>query len=104
MLRNLLKKLVWKKSEQIKTKPLKKQSTPKESVKKFSSSIAPNRFLKFYHQNKSRLNVERRGSYKDRKAHGICVRCQKKSLPYIVFCEYHQRKQKSYNLKARMAQ
>lgn len=61
----------------------------------------PNRFVKFYHQNQERLNNERRGSYTSRKKGGICVRCRRKALPGIVFCDYHQAKQKEYNLKAR---
>jgi hypothetical protein len=61
----------------------------------------PNRFLKFYHQNKKRLNKERRGSYTGRKSSGTCVRCKKPALRGIVFCEYHQQKQKEYNKKAR---
>jgi len=74
---------------------------PKEEKKEESSSEYPNRFLKFYYQNKERLNQERRGSYSSRKKDGTCVRCKQKSLPGIVFCEYHQQKQKEYNLKAR---
>jgi len=47
------------------------------------------------------LNKERRGSYSEHKSRGICVRCSKKSLSKIVFCSYHQQKQKGYNKKAR---
>jgi len=61
----------------------------------------PNRFLKFYHLNKKRLNKYRRGSYKKKKRLGLCVRCSNKIVPGIVFCSYHQRKQKEYNKKAR---
>lgn len=61
----------------------------------------PNRFLKFYHQNKDRLNKERRGSYKSKHKSGLCVRCSNKAAPNIVFCLYHQQKQKAYNKKAR---
>ena len=60
-----------------------------------------NRFIKFYHQNKEKLNDNRRLSYSERKKKGICVRCKNKSLKGIVFCEYHQKKQKDYNKKAR---
>ena len=61
----------------------------------------PNRFLKFYHQNKEQLNENRRLSYSERKSLGVCVRCKNKALKGIVFCEYHQSKQKGYNQKAR---
>jgi hypothetical protein len=60
-----------------------------------------NRFLKFYHENKARLNKERRGSYKKKQRDGICVRCNKKALKKIVFCSYHRKKQQEYNKKAR---
>ena len=61
----------------------------------------PNRFLKFYYQNQEKLNQERRGSYSERKKSGICVRCNRKAVPGIVFCEVHQNLQKGYNQKAR---
>ncbi len=61
----------------------------------------PNRFVKFYHLNKEKLNKERRGGYSSRRKDGICVRCKRKVVPGIVFCEYHQEKQKEYNKKAR---
>jgi hypothetical protein len=61
----------------------------------------PNRFLKFYHQNKKKLNKGRRLSYSERKKQGICVRCKRKAISKIVFCEYHQQKQIRYNKKAR---
>ncbi|MFH0700907.1 MAG: hypothetical protein V2A62_00555 [Candidatus Woesearchaeota archaeon] len=61
----------------------------------------PNRFLKFYHLNKERLNQQRRGGYSGHKKEGMCVRCKQKALPGIVFCEYHQQKQKEYNQMAR---
>jgi hypothetical protein len=60
-----------------------------------------NRFVKFYHLNKERLIKERRGSYSERRNSGICVRCKRKVVPGIVFCEYHQAKQREYNQKAR---
>jgi hypothetical protein len=61
----------------------------------------PNRFVRFYHLNQNRLNKERRGGYSERKKDGICVRCKRKAVEGIVFCEYHQQKQKEYNQKAR---
>ena len=61
----------------------------------------PNRFLKFYHENKTRLNKERRGSYTKKQKNGICVRCKRKALKNIVFCSYHRKKQQEYNKKAR---
>ena len=60
-----------------------------------------NRFLKFYHQNKKRLNKERRSKYQIHKEKGLCVRCNKHAVAGIVFCEYHKSKQKGYNAKAR---
>lgn len=60
-----------------------------------------NRFLKFYHLNKKELNKERRGSYSEKKKKSICVRCSRKAVAGIVFCEYHQDKQKTYNKNAR---
>lgn len=77
--------------------------TKRKSSQKSSNdqNTPPNRFLKFYYLNQKQLNEERRSSYNKRKKNGICVRCKKKSLPGIVFCEYHQHKQKEYNEKAR---
>lgn len=60
-----------------------------------------NRFQKFYHLNKKRLNKERRSSYKTKFKKGTCVRCKRKAKKDIVFCDYHQQKQKEYNAKAR---
>ncbi len=61
----------------------------------------PNRFLKFYHENKKKLNKERKGTYHKKQKSGICVRCKNKVVSGIVFCSYHQQKQKEYNKKAR---
>ena len=61
----------------------------------------PNRFLKFYHENKKRLNKERRSRYYTHKKKGLCVRCGHKALAGIVFCELHKKKQKIYNKNAR---
>ena len=61
----------------------------------------PNRFIKFYHLNKKRLNKVRRGMYDKKRKIGVCVRCNKKVVHGIVFCSYHQNKQKEYNKKAR---
>lgn len=66
-----------------------------------SKEAYPNRFLKFYHINKKRLARERRTLYHQKKESGICARCKKKAVEGIVFCEYHQQKQKEYNKKAR---
>lgn len=60
-----------------------------------------NRFLKFYHNNKKRLNKERRSKYQIHKEKGLCVRCSEPAVEGIVFCEYHKSKQKGYNAKAR---
>ncbi|MBT3298355.1 hypothetical protein HN385_05495 [archaeon] len=64
-------------------------------------NVYDNRFVKFYHLNKKRLNKERRGSYKSKSKGGICVRCNRKAVKDIVFCKYHQARQKEYNAKAR---
>ena len=61
----------------------------------------PNRFLKFYHLNKKRLNKERRSKYDESKKSNKCIRCYRKSVEGIVFCGYHQLKQKEYNRSAR---
>ena len=61
----------------------------------------PNRFLKFYHLNKKRLQKERNSAYSLKKERGICVRCRRKASEGIIFCEYHQQKQVEYNKKAR---
>jgi hypothetical protein len=90
-----------KKKKNKSNKKSKKNKTPAQSSVQSSTKEYPNRFLKFYHLNQKRLNQERRGSYNDRKKAGICVRCQKKAQPGIVFCEHHQTLQKGYNAKAR---
>ena len=61
----------------------------------------PNRFLKFYHGNKRRLLKERKNSYYEKRKNGICVRCNRKVVPSIIFCSYHQQRQVEYNQKAR---
>ena len=76
-------------------KRLLKKLTRKEDKK------YPNRFLKFYYENQNRLNKERRSTYSEKKDAGICVRCNKKALAGIVFCQYHKKRQKDYNKKAR---
>jgi len=85
----------FKREEEVKKQKEESSAKPSESVE------YNNRFVKFYHLNKERLNQERRGSYSSRKKEGVCVRCKNKSLPGIVFCEYHQSKQKEYNKTAR---
>jgi len=62
---------------------------------------APNRFLRFYYHNKRRLLHERKGVYYHKKKDGICVRCNQPIVKGIIFCSYHQEKQKSYNAKSR---
>lgn len=61
----------------------------------------PNRFLKFYYLNQKRLMTERKGSYYQKRKTGICVRCSKQVVPEIIFCSYHQEKQRRYNKLAR---
>ncbi len=73
----------------------------KKKTSKKNKDRYKNRFQKFYHLNKKRLNKERRGSYKIKSDKGVCVRCKKKSLKNIVFCSYHKARQKEYNVIAR---
>lgn len=70
--------------------------------RKTSNQVYSNRFLKFYHLNKSRLNKKRRSSYLKKKKVGICVRCNRKAIEGIVFCSYHQKKQIIYNHNSRL--
>lgn len=105
MFKKLLKKLTGK--EDTKKSP-KRKTNKKKTAKKGTRAKAKttktkfeNRFQKFYHLNKTRLNKERRGSYKTKAKKGKCVRCKLKAKPGIVFCDYHQKKQKDYNAKAR---
>lgn len=72
------------------------QTKPKEH------SGHSNRFLKFYYNNKKRLLKERKSLYHEKKQKGICVRCSRKVMEGIVFCEYHQQKQVWYNQKSRI--
>ncbi len=99
----MIKKLWGKiKGRGKKTVSKKKKLSKKRSSKKTKSKDEyENRFQKFYHLNKKRLNKERRSSYKSRSKNGVCVRCSKKVVKGIVFCKYHQAKQKEYNAKAR---
>ena len=92
---------IFNKIKDIKDSKQKDSSLTKKRRKKKSKEEYENRFQKFYHLNKKRLNKERRESYNVRMRRGICVRCSKKVVKGIVFCEYHQQKQKEYNKKAR---
>ncbi|HLD72651.1 MAG TPA: hypothetical protein VJA23_03625 [Candidatus Nanoarchaeia archaeon] len=131
MWKNLLNKVKWKITElkqkrefkrKIKTEKIIQKNEEKEKKieekskavvvesKKITESGAvnqsintrySNRFLKFYYLNQNKLNKERRKSYSYRKGKGICVRCKQKSLPGIIFCEFHQQKQQTYNYRSR---
>ena len=72
-----------------------------KKLRKKKTSDYDNRFVKFYHLNKKRLCKERKSTYHEKKKKGICVRCNKKAVPGIVFCKYHQGMQVGYNKKAR---
>lgn len=72
------------------------QRSKKIVIKNYS-----NRFLKFYHLNRQRLLKERYAAYYSRRKSEICVRCKNPVVSGIIFCEYHQMKQKEYNQKAR---
>ena len=73
----------------------------KEATAEKNNPKHVNRFLKFYHHNKVRLLTERKSLYYEKKKNGICVRCDRKVLEGIIFCDYHQQKQVSYNKQAR---
>ena len=100
----MFKKLLEKLKSKSASKPT-PASTPTKVSKpkpaKSSKKAYPNRFLKFYHENKGRVNKNRRSMYTEHRKAGLCVRCTKKSAPGIVFCSYHQQKQNKYNKKAR---
>src|SRR3989338_3905093 len=96
----MFKKLLDKLKSKPKTTPAPISSSVAKPVKS-SKKAYPNRFLKFYHENKSRVNKNRRSMYTEHRKAGLCVRCTKKSAPGIVFCSYHKQKQNKYNKKAR---
>ncbi len=97
----MFKKLFEKFKSKTSTKPV-SASTPAKAIKSKSSKKAyPNRFLKFYHENKGRVNKTRRSIYTEHRKAGLCVRCRKKAISGIVFCAYHQQKQNQYNKNAR---
>lgn len=73
----------------------------KSTITRTSRPEYKNRFLKFYHENASRLKKERKSTYHQKQKSGFCVRCSNKAIHGIVFCTYHQQKQKEYNEKAR---
>jgi len=91
-------KMVFKKILQ-KLKEIKETKLEKKSDQDYS-----NRFLKFYYGHKKRLLKERKSLYHEKKQKGICVRCSRKVVEGLVFCEYHQQKQVGYNKQARMKQ
>ena len=95
MFKKLFKKFRKTKDSENSSKKSKKKSSKK------GKDEYENRFQKFYHLNKKRLNKERRGFYKTKSDKGVCVRCKKKSLKNIVFCSYHKARQKEYNAIAR---
>jgi hypothetical protein len=65
----------------------------KKTVKKFK-----NRFQKFYHLNKTRINKKRRLVYGQKERKGLCVRCKRRALKGITFCAFHRKKQHEYNM------
>ncbi len=97
----VLKKFLSKVKKEVKKRKPRSVSLRRRSSRSLDKEEFENRFQKFYHLNKRRLNKERRGNYKRKAKSGICVRCSKKIVPGIVFCSYHQAKQKEYNAKAR---
>jgi len=97
MLKKLLKKI---KKEGKKVKKTRKKREKKAEIKEEPKKYS-NRFLKFYYLNKKRLNKERRSLYHKKKKKGTCIRCKRKAVPGIIFCDYHRSKIKGYNKKAR---
>jgi|APSaa5957512622_1039677.scaffolds.fasta_scaffold136926_1 hypothetical protein len=110
-LKDWVSDFVWKNGEEdvrANKKPTKRKAVSKTKKKtilskgtKETDKEYANRFQKFYHLNKKRLNKERRSGYKTKAKKGNCVRCKRKAKKDIVFCDYHQQKQKEYNAKAR---
>jgi len=121
MWKNLLNKVKWKITElkqkrefkrKIKTEKIIQKNEEKEKKieekskavvvesKKITESGAVNQSINTRYSNRF-LNKERRKSYSYRKGKGICVRCKQKSLPGIIFCEFHQQKQQTYNYRSR---
>ena len=101
MFKKLLDKLKSKPKTTAAPTPSSAAKPAKAKAVKSSKKAYPNRFLKFYHENKSRVNKNRRSMYTEHRKAGLCVRCTKKSAPGIVFCSYHQQKQNKYNKIAR---
>ncbi len=97
----MFKKLFEKLRSKTSTQTAPASSSAKAAKPKSSKKTYPNRFLKFYHENKSRVNKTRRSKYTEHRKAGLCVRCNKKAVSGIVFCSYHQQKQNKYNKKAR---
>ena len=84
--------------------PSKETKSKKRKTVKAKTTVDskyPNRFLKFYHNNRERLLKERKMLYHEKLEAGICVRCNNQAVEGIKFCSYHQAKQKEYNKKAR---
>lgn len=73
----------------------------KKFIRKIRGKKYPNRFLKFYHENRKRLLKERKSLYRQKRDQGICVRCSRKAVKGIIFCTYHRNKHKVYNKNAR---
>lgn len=97
----MFKKLLEKLRSKTSTKTAPASSSAKAVKSKSSKKAYPNRFLKFYHENKGRVNKNRRSKYTQHLKAGLCVRCNKKAASGIVFCTYHQQKQNQYNKNAR---
>lgn len=67
-------------------------------MKKKPAKKWKNRFQKFYHLNRDRINKKRRLVYKSKEKKGTCVRCKRRSLKGITFCAFHRKKQHQYNM------
>ena len=60
-----------------------------------------NRFEKFYYENRKRLSIERKNKYKERKAAGLCIRCENKAVEGRVFCWNHMLESRTTQKKRR---
>jgi len=74
----------------------KEKAVSKKEPKKFNS-----RFMKFYYENKEHVSNYRKKRYEEKKKNGICIKCKRKAIPGINFCDYHRKQTKKYNEKAR---
>jgi hypothetical protein len=78
-----------------------KKQAKKLRFKQVKAKDAPNRFLKFYYTHREDLLKERREIYYEKVKNGECIRCTRRAIKRIKFCNYHRKKQEEYNRIAR---